>query len=88
MDLEQERIDILKDALDQRRRGVMHYQINIDNFRAAIALIETEHAADERLAGYADELRLLLEQNEMQQAREQVMLRVIEAWLRDADHVG
>ena len=87
MDLAQERIDILKGALEQRQRAVMHYQINIDNFRAAIALLDAEHQDDPRLAGYADELVRALAENEGQQARERVILRVIEAQL-EPGHVG
>ena len=37
MNLTEERIGILRGAIEQRQRDVMHHQINIDNYRHALA---------------------------------------------------
>lgn len=87
MDLAQERLDTLIQARDARRRAVMHYQIDIDNFTAAIALIGREHGDDPALQAFGNELADLLATTMHQQDRERVILRVIEAQL-EPGHVG
>ena len=39
VNLEEERLKILTDAYDHRKREVMHHQINIDNYQLALAEI-------------------------------------------------
>lgn len=83
MDLKQERIDILRGAFEQRARDVMLHQINIDNFTAAIDAITPD--ANENLRSFAQELMQRLGCELAQQARERVMLKVIEQQLEAAD---
>lgn len=78
-----ERHDILTAAAEQRRRDVMHYQINIDNFRAAIAEIEAHHADDANLLAFRDHLAGLLASSLAEQAKERIMLTVIERQLQE-----
>lgn len=75
------RLDILRAAADGRRAEVMNYQINIDNFRLAIAKIEAEHSGKPELVVFADQLRSLLASSEVEQLKERIMLEVIEQQL-------
>jgi hypothetical protein len=79
MDLEQERLDMMRAAHEGRSRAVMHYQVNIDNFRAALTLLEGE--MDPNLDAFARELEAALANEIAQQAREKVMLTVVERQL-------
>lgn len=89
MDLAQERIETLATARDARRRAVMHYQIDIDNFAAAVALIDSEHEDDAQMVAFGVELADLLATTRHQQARERLILRVIEDQLpAETAHVG
>ena len=81
MNLEQERLDILKTAAEGREREVMHYQINIDNYERAIAEIEANHPD---MGEFADRLRELLASSRVEQAKERVMLKVIRDQLEEA----
>jgi hypothetical protein len=81
MNLEQERIDILHASADGRERDVMHYQINIDNYRLAIAEIEANHADDAALTTFANNLRELLASSLVEQGKERILLKVIRSQL-------
>jgi hypothetical protein len=78
---EEDRINILKASAEARRSEVMHYQINIDNFRLAIAKIEAEHASNPAIVDFAEHLRGLLASSETEQLKERIMLEVIEQQL-------
>jgi hypothetical protein len=80
MDLKQERLEILRAAFEQRSRDVMFHQINIDNYRLAIG----ECGSD--LSEFAAQLNDLLQSSIREQAKERVMLKVIEQQL-EADNV-
>ena len=80
MNLKQERTDILRASFEQRSRDVMLHQINIDNYRLAIA----ECGPD--LADFVAQLRDLLQSSLHEQAKERVMLKVIEQQL-EAENV-
>ena len=73
--------ETLKSAADGRRQEVMNYQINIDNFRLAIAKIETEHADNPDMVAFAAQLSDLLGSSLREQLKEQIMLEVIESQL-------
>ena len=75
------RIDILRASAEGRRAEVMNYQINIDNFRLAIAKIEAEHADNPEMAEFSERLRDLLHSSEVEQLKERIMLEVIEQQL-------
>jgi hypothetical protein len=75
--LDEERIKILTDAYDHRRREVMHHQIDIDNYSLALAEIAEKHPDCEIMAEFANRLRELLGSSMIEQAKEVVMRDVI-----------
>lgn len=83
MNLEQERIQILKDNLAARQREVMHYQINIDNYRLAIRKIESGNLTD--LTEFANQLKELLNSSIKEQAKEQLLAEVISEQLKEVE---
>ena len=83
MNLEQERIQILKDNLAARQREVMHYQINIDNYRLAIKKIESENLND--LVEFASNLKELLNSSIKEQSKEQLLAEVIAEQLKEVE---
>jgi len=70
------RHDILTQSVEARENDIMLYQINIDNYRAAIADIEANHPD---LSDFADQLRDLLQSSLREQKKEQIMLAAIRA---------
>lgn len=72
------RKDILAAALHAREQEVMHYQINIDNYRLALAEI-ADLPLDERteLESFAAQLSGLLASEALEQKKAQIMLAVI-----------
>lgn len=82
IDIEAERLEILAQSRVQRMRDIMLYQINIDNFETALNLIQE---SDENMKQFASELRAHLAENLAQQAREVIMLKVIEAQIGVGD---
>lgn len=70
------RHEILTQSIEARENNIMGYQINIDNYRAAIVDIEANHPD---LATFADELRQRLDAELYEQRKEQVMLAAIKA---------
>lgn len=75
--LEEERIKILTDAYEHRKREVMHYQINIDNYRLALQEIAEKHPEDDAMAEFANRLRDLLASSIVEQAKEIIMRDVM-----------
>jgi len=74
----QTREEILKSSLDARVQEVMHYQINIDNYRMALEEI-SKMSDDDRaiLSGFADQLRTLMTSEKLEQKKAQIMLTVL-----------
>ena len=70
------RHEILTQSVEARENDIMLYQINIDNYRAAIADIEANHPD---LSDFADQLRDLLQSSLREQKKEQIMLAAIKA---------
>jgi vancomycin permeability regulator SanA len=79
--LEQERMNILTQAVEHREREIMHHQINIDNYRLAIKEIEANHSEDVELQKFSAELKSLLSSSIAEQAKEKIMLKVLKAQL-------
>ena len=77
LDLETERLKILTDAYEHRKREVMHHQINIDNYRLALQEITEKHPEDEAMAEFASRLRDLLASSIVEQAKEVIMRDVM-----------
>ena len=68
------RHEILTQNIEARENNIMGYQINIDNYRAAIVDIEANHPD---LAAFADELRQRLDAELYEQRKEQIMLNAL-----------
>lgn len=77
INLDEERLKILTDAYDHRRREVMHHQINIDNYRLALDEIAEKHPDCEVMAEFANRLRELLASSIIEQAKEIILRDVI-----------
>jgi hypothetical protein len=67
--------EILKRALDERIDEVAAYQLNIDNFRLAIA--EIDAIGDPDLSQFRAELEARLQAEVLEQKKAKVMLTVI-----------
>lgn len=72
----------LETALEIRIKEVLDYQINIDNFTLAIAEIDCNYGENEQMKAFRAQLSKLLEENQHQQARSQIMLDVIQNQLK------
>jgi len=72
---------ILEQAADHRETEVMQHQINIDNYRLAIAEIDANHAADPDMAEFRTRLEDLLHSSIVEQTKEAIMLKVIKLQL-------
>lgn len=83
MNLTDERITILRGALEQRERDVMHHQINIDNYRHALADLRGRRSLSRGLRKFAKVLRDLLQSSELEQEKERIMLGAVRAQLKD-----
>jgi len=75
------RKETLNAAAEGCRNEVMNYPINIDNFRLAIAKINSEHADNPDMVAFAASLKDLLASSLREQLKEQIMLEVIEEQL-------
>ena len=71
------RLEILTTALDARIKEVTEYQVNIDNFRLAIARVGVEP----ELQDFKAQLEGLLASSILEQKKAQIMLDVIRAQL-------
>ena len=75
----QTREEILKASLDARIQEVMHYQINVDNYRIALEEISKMSNDDKAmLSGFSDQLRTLLASETLEQKKAQVMMTVLQ----------
>ena len=75
--LDEERIKIITDAYEHRKREVMHHQINIDNYQLALQEIAENHVDNPAMAEFADRLRELLSSSLVEQAKEAIMRDVM-----------
>lgn len=78
------RTDILTQALEGRDSELLGYQINIDNYRLAIAKIQAEHPENEDLAAFREELEIRLAEELRQQLRARIIRDVIADQLQEA----
>ena len=74
-------IETLTSALEYREKEVWQHQINIDNFRLAIAEIEGKHQGKPHMMEYAERMRNLLSSALQEQEKEQLLVTVIRAQL-------
>jgi hypothetical protein len=59
--------------LESRTEEVLHYQINIDNYKTAIIKAQD----DPELAGFVEQLKELLSSSILEQKKAKIMLEVI-----------
>ncbi len=71
------KLSILLPALEGRDQELLTYQINIDNYRLAIAKISADHADNEDLLAFRDELQTRLDEELRQQSRARIIRDVI-----------
>ena len=77
-----DRETLLRNALEQRQQAVLEYQINIDNFKAAIEEVRSQYSDDTTLQPFLTQLKELLASNILEQKKEKIMLKVIEDQLK------
>ena len=73
--------EMLKTSLEARKREVIEYQVNIDNFRLAIAKIQAEHVDKPEMLEFSTHLQQLLSSSLTEQLKAIIMLEVIEQQL-------
>ena len=71
------KLEILKNSAQARENDIALYQINIDNYRVALADIEANYANDADMAAFAGQLKDLLRTSLVEQRKEQIMLDAI-----------
>ena len=75
------KIETLTAAAEHRQREVEMHQINIDNYRLAIAEIEANHKGKPHMEEFAQRMQELLKSAIEEQEKEALMLKVILAQL-------
>lgn len=75
--------EMLTGALDARKKEVMEYQVNIDNFKLAIDLA----AQDADMADFKKQLEDLLRSNIIEQKKAKIMLQVVQMQLENDDAI-
>lgn len=73
--------ETLQNAHTARVDEVEMYQLNIDNYKLAIQLIDEDN--DAQLDGFKSQLNSLLEAEMLEQKKAKIMLRVIEKRLEE-----
>jgi hypothetical protein len=71
------KLSILTPALEGRDQELLTYQINIDNYRLAIAKINADYAGNDDLLAFRDELQARLDEERRQQLRARIIRDVI-----------
>ena len=77
--------NILTAERDRRQNEVTNYQINIDNYRLAIAEIDATCADKPHMVEFRARLQHLLDTSIQEQEKEAVLLKVISRQLGAAD---
>lgn len=73
------RLQLLRDALEERRKEVTVYQVNIENFRRAIDVI----GDDAEMKPFRQQLQQLLAENTIEQRKARIMFDVVSAQLQE-----
>jgi hypothetical protein len=77
--MNEQKLTMLKDALEHRKKEVIEYQVNIDNFTLALELARQ----DETLTAFVKQLEELLASNIYEQKKAKIMLAVVEKQLKE-----
>ncbi len=76
------KLEIFQTSLATRKDEIMHYQINIDNYRLAIEKIAKEHTGnsdlDLAMQDFSNQLQALLKESIIEQRKAQIIHDVIE----------
>lgn len=76
--------EILKSAYEARVQEVMHYQINIDNYKLAINHIKSmSQQEQDELKGFYDQLNSLYKTELLEQKKAKIMLSVISLQIKE-----
>ena len=79
--MNEEKIQILTQAIESRKKEIMEYQINIDNYVFAIQDIEQNGAGDADLIAFKANLEELLSSTKREQSKSKIILKALEAQL-------
>lgn len=71
------KLETLTTALTARDEEIEHYQINIDNFTRAIAVIDAEHVDDSSMREFRTRLADMLASSKTEQLKAKIIRRVI-----------
>lgn len=80
--MEENKKALLMEVRVQREKAIFEYQINIDNFKAAMEEIRSNHADDETLKPFLNQLKERLASEILEQKKEKIMLKVLEDQLK------
>lgn len=72
--------EILTNALEQRRKEIIEYQVNIDNYNIAIASITPD---DELMQPFKEHLQSLLSSTIIEQRKSQIIFNAISQQLAE-----
>lgn len=78
-----EKLSVLTSSLEAREREVLMYQINIDNYRKALEIIEEKYSDRDDLLQFVQQLQALLESSLLEQTKEKIMLEVLQRQLNE-----
>lgn len=77
------KITALKAAKEHRQNEVLYHQINIDNYKLSIELIDAEWSEDATLEPFRAQLEELLAASTLEQKKERIILEVITRQLNE-----
>lgn len=79
------KLTTLKEALTARDDEIMGYQINIDNYRRAIAKINAEHAGNPAMVEFRGRLSDMLASSETEQLKAKIIRDVIAEQIQELE---
>lgn len=80
-----DRYEILKNSLEGRKKDVLYHDINITNYRLAVAKIDSDHAGNTDLQPFRDHLESLLASSILEKTKEEIMVSVIEQQIKELE---
>jgi len=75
--MNQDKTQILQEAANYRKKEILQYQINIDNYKLAIEEIDRNYSNIEELKDFKNHLSSLLKSSIIEQTKEKIMLTVM-----------
>lgn len=79
------KLTTFKEALAARDDEIMGYQINIDNYRRAIAKINAEHAGNPAMVEFRGRLSDMLASSETEQLKAKIIRDVIAEQIQELE---